>query len=187
MFYDRDADGLPGRWLEMVRHTLGTLGPKVLASRMVGDYVQRLYLPAAASGTAMNGPGYEGARELAAWNARIRERWSSVRVDHVESSGIGDSPQVGETLHVRAFLSLGDLDPSDVLVEVLHGRVNDADELTGTAAQRLEHTDTYEDGRHRFAGDLTLRRTGPFGYTVRVLPRHEGLASAAETGLVVNA
>ncbi len=187
MFYDRDAEGLPGRWLEMVRHTLGTLGPKVLASRMVGDYVQRLYLPAFESGTAMNGPGYPGAKELATWLAKVRQGWSSVRVDHVESSGIGDSPQIGEVLHVSAFVSLGDLDPSDVSVEVLHGRVNDSDELTGTASQVLEHTDTYEDGRHRFAGDLTLRRTGAFGYTVRILPRHAGLASTAETGLVVNA
>jgi starch phosphorylase len=31
--------GLPTRWLSMVRHTLRTLGPKVLASRMVRDYV----------------------------------------------------------------------------------------------------------------------------------------------------
>mgnify|MGYP006207422537 CR=1 FL=1 len=32
-----------------------------------------------------------------------------------------------------------------------------------------------------------LRRTGPFGYTVRVLPQHAGLANDAELGLVVNA
>ena len=31
----------------MVRHTLKSLGPKVLATRMVRDYVERLYTPAA--------------------------------------------------------------------------------------------------------------------------------------------
>ena len=46
-FYDRDADGPPDRWIEMVRHTLQTLGPKVLATRMVRDYVLGLYAPAA--------------------------------------------------------------------------------------------------------------------------------------------
>src|SRR5260370_40126531 len=39
-FYDRDAAGVPTRWGQMVRHTLKTLGPKVLASRMVTDYGQ---------------------------------------------------------------------------------------------------------------------------------------------------
>ena len=45
LFYDRDADGLPARWIEMVRHTLQTLGPQVLATRMVRDYVLGLYAP----------------------------------------------------------------------------------------------------------------------------------------------
>ena len=48
-FYERDDHGVPPRWIEMVRHTLQTLGPKVLASRMVRDYVERYYLPAAQS------------------------------------------------------------------------------------------------------------------------------------------
>jgi starch phosphorylase len=48
-FYDRDEHGMPPRWIEMVRHTLQTLGPKVLASRMVREYVERYYTPAAES------------------------------------------------------------------------------------------------------------------------------------------
>ncbi|GMA88690.1 hypothetical protein GCM10025868_39400 [Angustibacter aerolatus] len=41
-FYARDEEtGLPGRWLEMVGHTLSTLGPKVLATRQVTDYVEQ--------------------------------------------------------------------------------------------------------------------------------------------------
>ena len=49
-FYDTGADGVPTRWLEMVTHTLSTLGPKVLATRMVRDYVEQLYAPATAAG-----------------------------------------------------------------------------------------------------------------------------------------
>lgn len=48
-FYERDQHGVPPRWIEMVRHTLQTLGPKVLASRMVRDYVEQYYTPAAQS------------------------------------------------------------------------------------------------------------------------------------------
>ena len=50
-FYDVDHDGVPGRWIEMVRHTLKSLGPKVLATRMVRDYVRLLYTPAAVTGS----------------------------------------------------------------------------------------------------------------------------------------
>jgi starch phosphorylase len=35
-----------------------------------------------------------------------------------------------------------------------------------------------------FAGTLELSRAGAFGYTVRVVPKHRALASAAELGLI---
>jgi len=38
-----------------------------------------------------------------------------------------------------------------------------------------------------FAGDLPLKKAGPFGYTVRVLPQHPLLAGPAELGLVATA
>ncbi|WP_426561656.1 alpha-glucan family phosphorylase [Angustibacter sp. McL0619] len=187
-FYARDDDtGLPGRWLEMVSHTLRSLGPKVLATRMVRDYVEQLYTPAARAGWALDGDGHPGARELAAWKKRVRSAWDSVRVDHVESSGVSDAPQVGDVLSVQAFVSLDGLGAGDVQVQVVHGRVSYQDELTDTQLVTLHHAESYEGGRHRFEGDIKLARTGAFGYTVRVLPSHAGLASPTELGLVVNA
>jgi glycogen phosphorylase len=187
-FYDRDqGTGLPQRWLEMVRHTFSSLGPKVQATRMVSDYVRQLYVPAARAGWAMDGPGYPGARDLAQWKARVRAAWPSLRVDHVESSGVGDSPQIGDVLSVRAFVYLDGIGPDDVQVQLVHGRVSDADLLADTEHVALQHAEAYEGGQHRFEGQVRLARTGAFGYTVRVLPRHDGLASSAELGLVTNA
>jgi starch phosphorylase len=55
LFYDTGADGLPGRWLEMVTHTLRTLGPKVQATRMVREYAIGMYLPATRASRALGG------------------------------------------------------------------------------------------------------------------------------------
>ncbi len=187
-FYDVDERGLPLRWLEMVRHTLATLGPKVQATRMVADYVSRLYAPAATAGRALVGSqDYAGARELAGWKTRVRAGWSQVRVDHVESGGVGEVAQVGDALHVKAYVSLGDLDPSDVDVQVVHGKVSEADELASFAVDALEPSETFEAGRCAFSGDILLDASGPFGYTVRIVPKHPGLATVAEVGLVANA
>ena len=186
-FYDVDVDGLPQRWLSMIKHTLSTLGPKVLASRQVRDYTIDLYGPAARASWAMDGPTWAGARDLAAYKARVRAGWAGVRVDHIESSGVSDSPQVGDTLHVRAFVSLGDLDPDEVDVQVVHGRASESDDLRDIETAPLAFAESYEGGRHRFESDLVLTRTGAFGYTVRVLPKHAGIANATEMGLVANA
>ena len=186
-FYDVDDHGLPQRWLSMIKHTLSTLGPKVLASRQVRDYTTELYGPAARAGAAMNGPTGAGARDLAAYKAKVRAGWADVRVDHVESSGVSDSPQVGDILHIGAFVSLGDLDPGEVEVQVVHGRASQSDDLRDIESAPLVFAESYEGGRHRFEGNLVPSRTGAFGYTVRILPKHARMANAAEMGLVANA
>ncbi|CAA9358464.1 MAG: Glycogen phosphorylase [uncultured Nocardioidaceae bacterium] len=182
-FYDKDEEGLPVRWIEMVRHTLRSLGPKVLASRMVRDYVALLYNPAAESSRALDGE-LEGARELGEWKARVRAAWPTVAIDHVESSGVGDSPELGASVEVRCYVSLGELDPDDVDVQVVHGRIRHEDDLVDTHAESLSRVESYEAGRHRYEGQVALARTGPFGYTVRILPRHRLIAHPAELGRV---
>ena len=186
-FYDQDSSGVPQNWVSMITHTLQTLGPKVLASRMVRDYTTQLYGPAARAGWALSGAEFAGAKALAAYKEKVLGAWPGVRVDHVESSGVSDSPQVGDLLHVRAYVSLADLSPDDVDVQVVRGRAEDSDDLTDVECDSLELVESYEGGRHQFAGDFALARTGSFGYTVRILPRHDGLASTSELGLVANA
>ncbi|KWW99564.1 DUF3417 domain-containing protein [Carbonactinospora thermoautotrophica] len=183
-FYDRNDRGLPVRWIEMVRHTLRSLGPKVLASRMLKDYVTQLYTPAAWSARAMTADGCAGARALAAWKARVRAAWHEVRIDHVESSGTGETAEIGHALSLRALVSLGQLSPDDVDVQVVYGHVDEHDNLTDTRTESLKAVGQDDGGRYRYEGTVDLDRTGSFGYTVRVLPHHPLLASQAELGLV---
>jgi starch phosphorylase len=182
-FYDHDASGVPIRWLEMVRHTLKSLGPKVVSTRMLREYVEKLYVPSARTSRLVN-HDYAGAAALATWKDRVRAGWPGVHVDHVESSGAEDNPEMGGSLELHAFVSLGELSPDDVDVQVVHGRVVGEDQIVDQVAQSLTVGETYEAGRHRFDGSLTLSRTGPFGYTVRVLPKNDLLATPAELGLV---
>ncbi len=186
-FYDHSGARLPARWLAMVRHTLTTLGPAVGADRMVRDYVQTLYVPAGRSAERVAAADYQGAKELAGWTSRLRKAWPAVRVDHVESDGVADATSVGATLVVRAFVSLGELTPDDVAVQVVYGRVDDGDWIVEPAHGSLTVAETYEAGRHRYEGSVQLDRTGQVGFTVRILPTHDLLASAADLGLLATA
>ena len=55
------------------------------------------------------------------------------------------------------------------------------------ALAELDAADSLGNGRHLFTGSLVINRSGAFGYTVRVFPKHPALASKAELGLIVNA
>ncbi|MEV6161637.1 alpha-glucan family phosphorylase [Streptomyces sp. NPDC052052] len=184
-FYDRGDEGLPERWIEMVRRTLSTLGPKVLADRMVSEYVERLYAPAAAAQRAMD-PGT--ARRLADWKARVRAGWPRVAVDHVEAVETGTpggSAELGSTLLLRVRIALGVLEPDEVEVQAVAGRVDTADGISDAQVFPLKPVGGQDlEGRWLYEGPLTLDRTGPYGYTVRVLPAHPLLTTGAELGLV---
>ncbi|WP_228181477.1 alpha-glucan family phosphorylase [Streptomyces anulatus] len=184
-FYDRGAGGLPDRWIEMVRSTLVNLGPRVLAGRMVREYVERLYAPAARSRRALDAGA---ARDLAQWKAKVRAAWRGVSVDHVESvtdTAAGGSAELGATLALRVRIALGGLDPDDVEVQVVAGRVDAGDAIADAQVFPLKPAGGQDlEGRWLYEGPLALDRTGPYGYTVRVLPAHPLLATSAELGLV---
>ncbi|MEV6183069.1 glycosyltransferase family 1 protein [Streptomyces sp. NPDC052016] len=181
-FYERGRHGLPDRWIEMVRQTLTLLGPKVLAGRMVREYVERLYAPAARAHRALHP---DAARDLAAWKAKVRGAWHAVTVDHVETSAATATAELGTTLALRVRLTLGDLTPDDVEVQAVSGRVDTEDRITDATTVPLKPVGGPDlEGRWVYEGPLSLDRTGPYGYTVRILPTHPLLASAAELGLV---
>ena len=47
MYYDRDSQGVPRRWMQRVKRSIRTLAWRFNADRMVMDYVRNCYLPAA--------------------------------------------------------------------------------------------------------------------------------------------
>jgi starch phosphorylase len=187
LFYDAAGDGLPARWLEMVAHTFRALGPRVQASRMVRDYVTGLYVPGARASRLLtaeqDGSSFAAARELAAWKHKVSMAWDGVRIEHVEADDGRHGP--GDALLVRASVALGKLSPADVAVEVVGGRVDSGDEIVEPVASGMSLDEASGDaGIARYEGRADLRRPGPFGYTVRVVPRHPLLATSAEMGLV---
>ncbi len=182
-FYDRDADGLPVRWVEMVRHTLQSLGPKVLASRMVRDYVLEHYRPAGISATRVCVDSYAGARELAAYRSAVGLAWPQVKVLRVDASGVPDTPEIGAVMRLRADVQLGGLGVHEVLVQAVLGRVDSEEELYDVRTVPMVHVDSV-DGREVFEVQTALPHSGSAGYTVRVLPQHRLLAGDAELGNV---
>jgi glycogen phosphorylase len=207
LFYERDSDGIPPGWVERIRHTFRSLGPKVQAERMVREYATALYVPAAVASRHLADAdgGFGPARELAAWKQRVVRAWPQLRIEHVEAEAAGQA--LGSALTVRVSVALGPLTPDDVMVEVVYGRPDDADEIVspGYAALAAEEyfpggddapqappahgaaarpPVPFSGGLARYSGEVPLDQPGPFGYTVRVLPNHPLLDSRAELGLV---
>ncbi|OHV03082.1 alpha-glucan family phosphorylase [Mycobacterium talmoniae] len=185
-FYERDEHGVPRRWIEMVRHTLQTLGPKVMASRMVRDYVETYYTPAAQSVRAVigaDGAAFEAARELADYRRRAQQAWPKISITDVDGTGLPDTPLLGSKLTLTATVQLAGLRPDEVTVQAVLGRVDAGDVLQDPVTVAMTHSGA-AGGADIFVTTTPLPVAGSVGYTVRVLPNHPMLAAANELGLV---
>ncbi|CAN5572675.1 glycosyltransferase family 1 protein [soil metagenome] len=180
-FYDRDSSGVPVRWVEMVRHTLQALGPKVLASRMVRDYTEKYYVPAAESVRRTLAPG--AAQELTDYRRRVEAAWPDVAITDVDSSGLPDTPLLGSALTLTAAVRLAGLRPDEVVVQAVLGCVAAGDALIEPVTVAMTHAGG-AGGIDTFVTTTPLPVAGSVGYTVRVLPHHALLAGDTELGLV---
>lgn len=117
-FYERDHDGLPQRWLAMMRRSMCVLGPQFSTQRMVREYAEQFYGPAHVDGARMSADSYQGARDGAAWRARMSAAWSNVRIVDVVTQ---PTARAGSLLAVDITVDLASIAPDDVRVEVVVG------------------------------------------------------------------
>jgi len=184
-FYERGANDLPRRWIARMKASIGILSPFFNTHRMVQEYAERFYLPAAASYRALTTNDAAGAKALAAWQARVRQAWSQIRVEAIEAGDLVEL-KVGGEIRVQARLRLGALTPDDVRVELLLGRVNADGDLVDVAATELKSISSQAESVSVYEADaIPCHVSGLRGYTLRVLPQHPDLTTPFQPGLII--
>ncbi len=181
LFYARHDDGLPHGWIEKIKTNWATLGWKVIAGRMVRDYVTTFYEPAAIGTNTMTADAGKPAKDLAAWKQHVASAWSGVRVTLLDESSGLDGGVAGMSVDVVVELDTGALEREAVVVQLLHGPLL-ADGSFDEALLSVLPMVADADGRYRtsFAPD----RAGRWGVAARAMPTHPYLRGPFDTGLV---
>ncbi len=182
LFYDRGPDGLPRGWIERMKSSMRALCPRFNANRMIREYTERFYLPAIADCDKLNS-NQETLAAYVAWKEHIRSNWDEMVILKVETQS-GPRVTVGQSVDVTATINLGALVPRDVRVELYFGKIDNSDQVIDATSIPLSEVKDLGDGTHAFSGTTTRKRSGRFGYTVRVLPAHHSMAHPWEMRLV---
>ncbi|MGD8587645.1 MAG: alpha-glucan family phosphorylase [Chromatiales bacterium] len=175
-FYDRDDAGLPQAWLERMRESMARLTGPFSTNRMVREYVETYYLPAAAAYRARESEGGKPAMALEAWIRLTRQHWPNLHIGAVQRI-----PE-GEGHRIIAQVYLDELDPETVLVELYADPAQDVDEPERLPMQRAEPL-VGSRGAYSFHAAIPGPRP-PEHYTVRILPHHPQVRWPLELGLV---
>ena len=185
MFYDRGPDNVPKKWVEKMKNIMIAVCPVYNTDRMLKDYINNFYLACLNHWKNLSTDNFIKAKEIVAWKKHLRENWSSIRIDNVSMDQVSEV-KVGSLINLRAQIYLGALTPDDVVVEIYKGPIDPNDgSIISAETIHMNFTESYGNGCYVFEGSIQCRTTGLYGYTVRVLPRHEEPNSYYEPGLIV--
>jgi starch phosphorylase len=182
LYYRRGDNDLPTDWLAKVKRSITRLGPQVESTRMLREYVERLYEPAAVRSDLMMGDGFERARGLVRWTRHLERAWPSVSVT---TTSYDELDAGSGRFAVHAQVALGELEPDDVAVELVYGAVDLDGDLTDPSVTVMTlDGDGDHSGWRRYDAEVTFPRAGNFGFTVRVVPSHPDIDDYAQLGRV---
>jgi starch phosphorylase len=183
LYYARGPQGYSPDWIRLAKRSMGSILPRFNATRMLHEYVAKLYLPAAQLGRRFAEGHYAAARAVAEWKARVRAAWPKVAIRRL------DAPkrriQFGESMRVEVAVHLDGLAHTDVAVELIMNR-GAREPHDRRVRHELAHDGTRtERGEHRFVLELAPELCGRLDYRIRAYPRHELLAHPLELGLMI--
>ena len=170
MYFARNETGSSSEWVRRVKTCMTNLTPRFDAHRMVSDYFHQLYQPAHEQWEHVRAGNFESARERAAWSARVAAIWPQVNFVDLGPVPVG-TIMSGRPLDVRARVRLAGLNPGDIRVECVIGRIGPGGGLEETEVITLPGR-AVENDIAVFEKQIVPAQTGRLGYAVRVSPNH---------------
>lgn len=171
LFYDRDSGDTPHGWIRKMKGSMRKLCPVFNTNRMVAEYAERFYLPAARRHARLVENGACRARALVQWRNRIHSAWSRVAIEEIEAEASSEIP-VGAKLAVRAKVRLGGLPPEEVNVQIYFGPLDASQQIRDGRAISMAPRSAV-DGVCTYTGQIDCSESGMGGFSVRAVPFHE--------------
>jgi len=170
LFYERDQENLPRRWIAKMKTSMKRLCPVFNTNRMVMEYVERFYIPAAKRYSQLAAQGGARLRPILEWRRRFRTAGSQVKITRVQAENTSEV-RVGAKMRVTASVVLGEIPPEWIRVQIVSGSVNEEGMIVNSSSSDMKHAGTTEN-EHQYEGQLECLESGSYGFSVRVIPYH---------------
>ena len=182
-YYDKDENGVSNRWMEVMKNSIMTTGGKYSTSRMVVDYTNNLYIPLC----KINKKYYSNVDEVAGfnnWKNEIITNWKDIKIAQINNLD-NITMDAGNNIEVACEVILPNIDVNNVAVEAYYGKIheNGVIENVSTIPMTLDSEDD-EQKKYCYKAKIELTTGGEYGYTFRVMPKHEMLLNKANLNLV---
>ena len=182
-YYDKNEKGIPTKWVELMKNSIMSTGGRFSTSRMLIDYTEKLYLPLC----DLYNRYYSSLENVATynlWKQELYNNWDDIKITQ-ENNLDNITIDAGNNIEVKCKVELPNVLPDNVEVQVYYGKIEEngvVDDIT-IIPMRMKSSDV-ENKIYEYIAKVNLKNGGNYGYTFRVMPKHEMLLDSANLNLV---
>lgn len=183
LYYNRGKLGYSPEWVKLAKNSMASLLPRYNSIRMVREYVKKFYLVASNQHERFSENNFEGARVVANWKNKVKTVWGGVTLRALELPG--NRSNFNDELQFRVAANLNNLNPDDVVVELLMCRKFKKVGADECMHFKLQFLGTEESGEYIFEKKLIPELCGENEYYIRIYPYHSLLTHPLEMGMMI--
>ena len=180
-YYNQDSRGVSEEWLTLMKNSIKTTGGKYSTSRMVIDYINELYMPLC----NLNKKHFQNLDEVMAfaeWKRKVKQNWQNIKI--TQDRNVDNAKfNAGSQITVNCEVEFPDIDENNAEVQVYFGQVQDNGTVKNVFTSEMKKIGE-ENGKSFYETTIDLTTGGNFGYTFRVMPKHEMLVDSENLDLV---
>ncbi len=170
-FYDRQDSNVPVAWTGMMKASM-RMGMEYFTShRMLTEYNNRFYRPAADIFHGLINNKAERVQEIVSQHDRFMELWKNVVVNKPVTNRDISSLHVGDKFTVTVSVNLDKIKPEEVDVEVYFGPVGSDNRIFQSNTALMDMIEDKGNGEYVYKQEVACGITGRFGFTARIVPK----------------
>ena len=184
IYYDKDKNGISKTWMEMMKESIVSTGGKYSTARMLVDYTNQLYMPLC-NLTKTYYKELEKVAEFNEWKQNLYRNWKDIQIEQIEGNADDITVDAGAQIEVRCVVTLPNIEEKYIRPEVYYGKFLEDGTVQDVKIipMKLERTEQ-ENKKYYYIARIDLNSGGNYGYTFRVMPKHEMILDSENLDLV---
>ncbi len=182
-YYEKDENGISEKWMKIMKNSITSTGGKYSTSRMLVDYTNKLYIPLC-NLTKKYYENIDNVAEFNLWKKNLYTNWKDIKI--TQKNNLNNiTMDAGNNIDVKCEVQLPNVDVSNVMAQCYYGKILDNGIVENVSIIPMKLSSKNEENKtYEYTAKIELKTGGNYGYTFRVMPKHEMLLDSENLNLV---
>ncbi len=181
-YYNKE-NGISKQWIQFMKNSIISTGGNYSTSRMLVDYTNQLYIPLC----NLTNKYYANLDLVTDYNKTKNElyaNWDDIVIE--QNNNLDNiSMDAGKNIDVSCIVKLPNINVENIEAQVYYGKILDNGTIENISIIPMKLTKSDNEKRaYTYNAKIELKTGGNYGYTFRVMPKHEMLLDSANLNLI---